>query len=578
MAKRITQPLNKLSSTMYNAESGVENVYANEDGPQEVTVIAHAFNKMIKAINERDKELRNQNLTLEKRVKERTVELAEARDKAIEASKTKSSFLANMSHELRTPLNAIIGYSELLMEDAIDDKNESIYRDLHKVKNAGVHLLSLISNVLDLSKIEAGKMDLYLEEFNVNSMISDVQSVIEPLAKKNNNTFHIICPETIGSMCSDETKIRQSLLNLISNACKFTKDGEVSLEVGSHKLGNVEGVSFCVSDQGIGMTQGQLKNLFKEFSQADSSTTREYGGTGLGLAISRRFCEMMGGDISVESVEGQGSIFTMFLPRIASSDDTTSSREDIRKLEDRRKRPSKVAIFDSKKERQRSIQKSLIQKGFDVSDDATSDEAINWNLDTTVINILSDKFDPYLVDLSVFINPHFRPVILAAQDSITGPGLALRSFIVGKSALNEHDTWSSLRNYLQNNELKDVLVITSDTAWFDCLMSKVSKDSIRLIKTDGYDVDSILTRVSPSMILYDADSEDLMTSSSFMAITDENRRNNALVVWVYSKKAMTEVLRSIREKVHSNIDKAGLAPAEFSTALIELVSNDMRLR
>ena len=326
------------------------------------------------------------------------------------------------------------------------------------------------------------------------------------------------------------------------------------------------------------MTQGQLKNLFKEFSQADSSTTREYGGTGLGLAISRRFCEMMGGDISVESVEGQGSIFTMFLPRIASSDDTTSSREDIRKLEDRRKRPSKVAIFDSKKERQRSIQKSLIQKGFDVSDDATSDEAINWNLDTTVINILSDKFDPYLVDLSVFINPHFRPVILAGQDSITGPGLALRSFIVGKSALNEHDTWSSLRNYLQNNELKDVLVITSDTAWFDCLMSKVSKDSIRLIKTDGYDVDSILTRVSPSMILYDADSEDLMTSSSFMAITDENRRNNALVVWVYSKKAMTEVLRSIREKVHSNIDKAGLAPAEFSTALIELVSNDMRLR
>ena len=327
MTKRITQPLYKLSNTMYSAESGVENVYADEDGPQEVKVIAHAFNQMIRAINVRDRELRSQNITLEKRVKERTAELAEARDNAIEASKTKSRFLANMSHELRTPLNAIIGYSELLMEDAIDEKNESIYGDLHKVRNAGIHLLSLINNILDLSKIEAGKMDLYLEEFAITSMIYDVKSVIEPLAKKNNNSFHIICPENIGLMYSDEIKIRQSLLNLISNACKFTKDGEVTLVVGPHKLDNKEGISFCVSDQGIGMTQIQVNNLFKEFSQADSSTTRKYGGTGLGLTISRRFCEMMGGDISVESVEGEGSIFTMLLPRIAATDSTASPRE-----------------------------------------------------------------------------------------------------------------------------------------------------------------------------------------------------------------------------------------------------------
>jgi len=167
---------------------------------------------------------------------------------------------------------------------------------------------------------------------------------------------------------------------------------------------------------------------------------------------------------------------------------------------------------------------------------------------------------------------------LAAQASITEPGIAIRSLILEKPALNDHDTWLSMCNYFPNNELKDVLVITSDTEWFNCLMARVSKDSIRLIKTDGNDIDSILTRVSPSMILYDADSEGLITSSSFMAITDENRRNNALVVWVYSKKSMTEVLRSIREKVHSNIDKVGLAPGEFSTTLIELVSNDMRLR
>jgi len=349
MAKRITQPLNKLSSTMYNAESSVENAYADEDGPHEAKVIAHAFNQMIKAINERDKELKNQNLTLEKRVKNRTMELAEARDKAIEASKTKSRFLANMSHELRTPLNAIIGYSELLMEDAIDKNNKSGYGDLHKVHNAGVHLLSLINNILDLSKIEAGKIDLYLEAFTVNTMISDVLSVIEPLVKKNNNTFRVDCPENIGSMCSDETKIRQSLLNLISNSCKFTKNGEVSLVIRPHKIGTHEGISFQVSDQGIGMTKNQVNNLFREFTQADSSTTREYGGTGLGLAISKHFCEMMGGYISVESVKDEGSVFTMFLPRVASTDNAPFSEEDDEKIE------IKVTMPDTGEMQQHSV-------------------------------------------------------------------------------------------------------------------------------------------------------------------------------------------------------------------------------
>ncbi len=353
MAKKITQPLNKLSSTMYNAESSVENAYADEDGPQEAKVIAHAFNQMIKAINERDKELKNQNLSLENRVKSRTVELAEARDRAIEASKTKSRFLANMSHELRTPLNAIIGYSELLMEDAIDKENQSSYSDLHKIHGAGVHLLSLINNILDLSKIEAGKIDLYLEAFTIKAMISDVLLVIEPLVKKNNNTFRVDCPENIGSMCSDETKIRQSLLNLISNACKFTKNGEVLLVVRPHKINTHEGVSFQVSDQGIGMTEIQVNNIFREFTQADSSTTREYGGTGLGLAISKHFCEMMGGYIRVTSIKDEGSIFTIYLPRVANNastsekdDEEPDDNNDDKKLETKTEAPDAADEID----------------------------------------------------------------------------------------------------------------------------------------------------------------------------------------------------------------------------------------
>lgn len=578
MAKRLTRPLNELSNTMYNAETSVENVYADEHGPQEVKMIAHAFNQMIGAINERDRKLRGQNITLEKRVKERTVELAEARDKAIEASKTKSSFLANMSHELRTPLNAIIGYSEILMEDAISEKNESIYADLHKVNGAGIHLLSLINDILDLSKIEAGKMDLYVEDFSIKSMLSDVQSVVEPLAQKNSNSFHIVCPENIGTMCSDITKIRQSLLNLISNACKFTKNGEVSLVVSPHNIGNSECISFCVSDQGIGMSKKQINNLFKEFSQADSSTTRKYGGTGLGLAISRRFCEMMGGDITVNSIEGEGSAFTMILPRNAPMEGVLLPREEVRKQKDRRKRKIRVAILDADRERLSSMQTILNDKGFDVSKNAFTDEGINWYSDTTVINILSDELDSHLNDLSLFISPHIRPIILTAQVGTSEPGMAIRSLIVGKSDLYDHDVWLNMCNYLQNNELRDVVVITSDAQWFDCLTNTVTDDGFRLIRTDVNDIDSILARISPSMIVFDSSTEHLLSNSSLMAIAEVNRKDNAIFVWAYSEASMIDALRSIRERVHDSISEIGMSPDEFKATLTELVSNDMRLR
>ncbi|MBL1276542.1 MAG: HAMP domain-containing protein [Ectothiorhodospiraceae bacterium] len=327
IAKRITKPLNKLSASMYkyDTEQGFEDVYAEENGPKEIRLMAHAFNQMLSAIKERDTELRNQNSTLEMRVNERTIELAEARDAAIEANITKSRFLANMSHELRTPLNAIIGYSEMLMEDMVGRNNDTIYSDLQKVNTAGVHLLGLISDILDISKIEAGKMELYLHEFSIDTMLTSVRTVIEPLAKKNNNKLHISCPEGVGSMLSDEQKIYQCLLNLLSNACKFTKNGEISLVIRSLEMQGAELISFCVTDQGIGMTQHQVNNLFVEFAQADSSTTREYGGTGLGLAISHRFCEMIGGDISVSSVKNEGTVFTMLLPKVLTENAAVST-------------------------------------------------------------------------------------------------------------------------------------------------------------------------------------------------------------------------------------------------------------
>jgi signal transduction histidine kinase len=227
-----------------------------------------------------------------------------------EASRHKSAFLANMSHELRTPLNAIIGYSEMLQEEAEDLDQETLIPDLQRVNAAGKHLLGLINDILDLSKIEAGRMDLYLETFEVRRLVRDVEAIVQPLMDKNGNRLVVECPEDVGVMHADQTKVRQALFNLLSNAAKFTESGTISLTVRREP----DWFTFAVTDTGIGMTDDQLGRLFVAFSQAEASTRSKYGGTGLGLAISRHFCRLMGGDITVTSVYGQGSTFTVRLP------------------------------------------------------------------------------------------------------------------------------------------------------------------------------------------------------------------------------------------------------------------------
>jgi len=226
------------------------------------------------------------------------------------ASQHKSAFLATMSHELRTPLNAIIGYTEMLQETAADDGNEAYLSDLDKIAGAGRHLLQLINDILDLSKIEAGKMDMYLEQVDISGLLDEVVAIGTPLAAANGNRFEVIRPESLRTLYTDRTKLKQSLLNLLSNAAKFCKDGAITLKV----LASDSEISFAVTDSGIGMTEEQVGTLFEAFHQADASTTRHYGGTGLGLAITRHFCQMLGGRVAVESTPGQGSTFTLILP------------------------------------------------------------------------------------------------------------------------------------------------------------------------------------------------------------------------------------------------------------------------
>ncbi len=411
----------------------------------------------------------------------------EARERAEEANRTKSEFLANMSHELRTPLNAIIGYSEILEEDAVDQGHDSLINDIKKIRNAGKHLLSLINDVLDLAKIESGKVDLYFESFDVNKMVKDVVDTLQPTCEKNNNKMVVNCPDNIGLMRSDFTKVRQSLFNLLSNASKFTHNGEVKLtieqEVFKAKTGESQKfLHFIVQDTGIGMKPEHCKKLFQAFSQADSSTTRKYGGTGLGLAITQNFINMMGGEIAVESEYGVGSTFTLKLPQIAhqvmsKAEEFDESTATVSSILINPLHTKTVLVIDDNHHDRKFLHRYLSNEGYNVVMAVNGKQGLQMAKEIVPDMITLDvmmpemdgwetlvalKNDPFLANIPVVMNSIIEDRHLAqtlgAVDYLSKPVDKERLLKV----VNKHITRSARGSILVIEDDPDTLEVTCD--------------------------------------------------------------------------------------------------------------------
>ena len=484
-------------------------------------------------------------------------EAKQARESAEAANRTKSTFLANMSHELRTPLNAIIGYSEMLSEEAQDSGQTHMLPDLQKINVAGKHLLDLINAILDLSKIEAGKMDLYLETFDVKKMVSDVVSVIQPLVAKNGNTLQVNVPDDIGTMHADLTKVRQSLFNLLSNAAKFTEHGTITLSVGltndkgrttndaTFVLGHSSSVlRLAVTDTGIGMSDAQREKLFEEFTQADASTSRKYGGTGLGLALSRRFCRMMGGDITVESESGKGSTFTIVLPTQVT--DAKNAPENIEPpTVPLATSTKKVVVIDDEPTARDLLHRLLRAEGFQVLTAGGGEEGLRLvkaiHPDLITLDVIMPGMDGWAVLTELKANPETAdiPVIVLTilDDKNLGYTLGAADYLT--KPIDRERLSNILARYRNADAQHTALVVEDDATTREMLTRVLQKENWRVAAAENGRV--ALERLNekiPQLILLDLMMPE-MDGFQFVAELRKNAEWKTIPVIVVTAKDLT---------------------------------------
>jgi len=503
--------------------------------------------------------LLRRNQVISCRIKEATRELALSKDAADAANQAKSAFLANMSHELRTPMNAILGYSEMLMEEAEDVGQDDFIPDLKKINQAGNHLLTLINDVLDLSKIESGKMEAFTEVFDVGAFIDQITGTAQPLMVKNTNHFRIERDDNLGKACQDITKLRQSLLNLLSNAAKFTHEGTITLQAERQSQADGDWLTFAVSDTGIGIAADKLGHVFEEFSQADESTTRDFGGTGLGLAISRRFCQMLGGKLSVSSELGAGSTFTIRLPATlpgaeVPQEDSTQPASSVAQTSaegPQAKHGNTLLVIDDDAEACEIIRRFLEKDGFDVVTAVSGEEGLRLahQLQPAAItlDVMMPDMDGWSVLRALKVDPvlHTIPVVMLTMvdDKTRGYSLGATDYIT--KPVDRERLHTALEPYYTGGEHSSVLVVEDDPATRDILV-RTLKDADWQVSEAGNGREALerLAEEKPQMILLDL-MMPVMDGFDFLLEMRANADWQNIPVIVLTAKDLTEEDRRV---------------------------------
>jgi DNA-binding response OmpR family regulator len=484
----------------------------NQDLEEKVKERTNKLSLTLKNLRQAQVELVHQKKDLELRVKQRTAELAKSMTEAEKANQTKSQFLANMSHELRTPMNAIIGYSEMLMEEAEDLGQDDFIPDLKKIHGAGKHLLNLINDILDLSKVEAGRMELYLETFGIKNLINETVATIHPLIEKNNNTFEFNLADDLNEMHADLTKVRQSLFNLLSNASKFTNNGTISLNVTSYLAEGKKMVSFKVTDTGIGMNPEQIGKLFKAFTQADASTTRKYGGTGLGLAITKKFCQLMGGDITVASETGIGSSFTLFIPLqvVDSSQQEFDRPQEIHQFKASSGQKDTILVIDDDITIHHLLQRFFNKKGFEVKTASSGEEGVKLAHElkpqAITLDVMMPGMDGWSVLTALKANPETAdiPVIMMTMVNDHNLGYALGAAEYVIKPIDRQKLESVLAKFRPISDSEFILVVEDDPGIREMLCRQLKKENWQVIEAqNGKEALIKLKKYTPKLILSD---------------------------------------------------------------------------
>ncbi len=473
--------------------------------------------------------------------------LRRAKTAAEEASRSKSQFLANMSHELRTPLNAIIGYSELLHEEAEEMGERSFCEDLRKIEKAGKHLLELINGVLDIAKIEAGKMEIHVEEFEIGSMLAEVASTIRPVIEKKGNQITIEAAADLGNMATDLTKLRQSLFNLLGNAGKFTENGEVILSAVRESDGNW--IRFDVRDTGIGMSPEQSARIFEAFTQADSSTTRKFGGTGLGLTITREFCRLIGGEASVVSTPGAGSTFTLRLPArfiapaVSFPDDAPSDLLAVTP-EDEGDRPI-VLLIDDDLTIHDLVRRFLDKEGFRTVCSQNGAEGIELALQlqpsVIVLDVMMPTMDGWTVLSRLKGDPALAeiPVVMLTMVDNKAMGYTLGVDDYMLKPIERVDFVGVLRKFCDQSNPGAVLVVEDDDTSRELVRDLLEKDHFSVIEArNGLEGLERVASVVPTLILLDLMMPE-MDGFEFAATVRKNPRLAHVPIVVMTAKDIT---------------------------------------